>query len=167
MGKFFYKLGKVCNYWEFYREDIELMVELGYNVYCFLIEWSRFFFEEGKFNEDVFNCYREIIEFLFEKGIILNVILYYFILFLWFMRKGGFLKEENLKYWEGYVDKVVEFFKGVKFVVIFNELLVYVMMGYFMVYWLFFIKSFFKFFRVVVNLFKVYVIVYEFFYGKF
>ncbi|BAD86016.1 membrane-bound beta-glycosidase, GH1 family [Thermococcus kodakarensis KOD1] len=167
MGKLPYKSGKACNHWELYREDIELMAELGYNAYRFSIEWSRLFPEEGKFNEDAFNRYREIIELLLEKGITPNVTLHHFTSPLWFMRKGGFLKEENLKYWEGYVDKAAELLKGVKLVATFNEPLVYVTMGYLTAYWPPFIKSPFKSFRVAANLLKAHAIAYELLHGKF
>lgn len=167
IGKLPYKSGKACNHWELYREDIELMAELGYNAYRFSIEWSRLFPEEGKFNEDAFNRYREIIELLLEKGITPNATLHHFTSPRWFMEKGGFLKEENLKYWEQYVDKAAELLKGVKLVATFNEPLVYVTMGYLTAYWPPFIKSPFKSFRVAANLLKAHSIAYELLHGKF
>lgn len=78
VGKLPYKSDKACNHWELYREDIELMAELGYNAYRFSIEWSRIFPEKGRFNEDAFNRYREIIELLLKKGITPSVTLHHF-----------------------------------------------------------------------------------------
>ncbi|MCO6042045.1 glycoside hydrolase family 1 protein [Thermococcus alcaliphilus] len=167
IGKLPYKSGKACNHWELYREDIELMAQLGYNAYRFSIEWSRLFPEEGKFNEEAFNRYREIIEILLEKGITPNVTLHHFTSPLWFMRKGGFLKEENLKYWEQYVDKAAELLKGVKLVATFNEPMVYVMMGYLTAYWPPFIKSPFKAFKVAANLLKAHAMAYDILHGNF
>ncbi|MDK2869073.1 MAG: beta-glucosidase [Pyrococcus sp.] len=67
IGKLPYKSGKACNHWEFYKEDIQLMANLGYNAYRFSIEWSRLFPEENKFNENAFEKYREIIDFFSEQ----------------------------------------------------------------------------------------------------
>ncbi|MFA4701563.1 glycoside hydrolase family 1 protein [Pyrococcus kukulkanii] len=167
IGKLPYKSGKACNHWELYREDINLMAELGYDAYRFSIEWGRLFPEEGKFNEDAFNKYREIIELLFERGITPNVTLHHFTSPLWFMKKGGFAKEENLKYWEQYIDKVADLLEGVKLVATFNEPMVYVMMGYLTAYWPPFVKNPFKAFKVVSNLLKAHALAYDALHGKF
>ncbi|ASJ07291.1 glycoside hydrolase family 1 protein [Thermococcus pacificus] len=167
IGKLPYKSGKACNHWEKYEEDIGLMAELGYNAYRFSIEWSRIFPEEGRLNEDALNRYTEILELLRRKGIEPNVTLHHFTSPLWFMKKGGFLREENLKYWEKYVETVADILKGVKLVATFNEPMVYVMMGYLTAYWPPFVKSAFKAFKVAANLLKAHAIAYETLHGSF
>lgn len=166
-GKLPYKSGRACNHWELYKEDIALMHSLGYNGYRFSIEWSRIFPEEGKVNEDALNRYREIIELLLERGITPNITLHHFTSPLWFMQRGGFAKEENLKYWERYVDTVAEILKGTEIVATFNEPMVYVMMGYLTAYWPPFVKSPFKAFKVAANLLKAHALAYEVLSGRF
>ncbi|RLF80963.1 glycoside hydrolase family 1 protein [Thermococci archaeon] len=161
MGKLPYKSNKACNHWELYKEDISLMHSLGYDGYRFSIEWSRIFPRESEIDENALNKYREIIELLFKSGITPNVTLHHFTSPLWFMQKGGFAKEENLKYWEQYVETVVGILKGVKLVATFNEPMVYVMMGYLTAYWPPFVKSPFKAFKVAANLLKAHGLAYE------
>ena len=161
MGKLPYKSNKACNHWELYKEDISLMHSLGYDGYRFSIEWSRIFPRESEIDENALNKYREIIELLFKNGITPNVTLHHFTSPLWFMQKGGFAKEENLKYWEQYVETVVGILKGVKLVATFNEPMVYVMMGYLTAYWPPFVKSPFKAFKVAANLLKAHALAYE------
>ncbi|BAA29440.1 glycoside hydrolase family 1 protein [Pyrococcus horikoshii] len=167
IGKLPYRSGKACNHWELYRDDIQLMTSLGYNAYRFSIEWSRLFPEENKFNEDAFMKYREIIDLLLTRGITPLVTLHHFTSPLWFMKKGGFLREENLKHWEKYIEKVAELLEKVKLVATFNEPMVYVMMGYLTAYWPPFIRSPFKAFKVAANLLKAHAIAYELLHGKF
>jgi beta-glucosidase len=130
LGKLPYKSGKACNHWELYREDIDLMSSLGYGAYRFSIEWSRIYPKEGKKDEDAIARYNEILKLLIDRGIIPMVTLHHFTLPLWFLKKGGFEKEENLRYWEDYVSTVGDEIKGVRLVASFNEPMVYVFSGY-------------------------------------
>lgn len=125
MGKLPYKSGKACNHWELYKDDIVLMHSLGYDAYRFSIEWSRIFPKADKIDETALNKYREIIELLLEMEIVPNITLHHFTSPLWFMQKGGFAKEENLKHWEKYVEIVSKILEGVQFVATFNEPLVF------------------------------------------
>ena len=167
MGKLPYKSNKACNHWELYKEDISLMHSLGYDGYRFSIEWSRIFPKENEIDENALNKYREIIELLLERDITPNVTLHHFTSPLWFMQKGGFAKEENLKHWEKYVEIISGILEGVQFVATFNEPMVYVMMGYLTADWPPFIKSPFKASKVAANLLKAHTMTYETLSGKF
>ena len=161
IGKLPYKSGRACNHWELYKEDISLMHSLGYDGYRFSIEWSRIFPKENEIDENALNKYREIIELLLERDITPNVTLHHFTSPLWFMQKGGFAKEENLKHWEKYVEIISEILEGVQFVATFNEPMVYVMMGYLTGYWPPFVKNPFRAFNVVSNLLKAHALAYS------
>jgi len=167
MGKLPYKSNKACNHWKLYKEDISLMHSLGYDGYRFSIEWSRIFPKENEIDENALNKYREIIELLLERDITPNVTLHHFTSPLWFMQKGGFAKEENLKHWEKYVEIISGILEGVQFVATFNEPMVYVMMGYLTADWPPFIKSPFKASKVAANLLKAHTMTYETLSGKF
>ncbi|HDZ35808.1 MAG TPA: glycoside hydrolase family 1 protein [Thermococcus sp.] len=167
IGKLPYKSGKACNHWELYKDDIELMAELGYNAYRFSIEWSRLFPEEGRFNEEAFNRYREIIELLLKKGITPSVTLHHFTSPLWFMKKGGFAKDENLRYWEQYVDKAAELLKGVELVATFNEPMELVIEGYLTGNWPPFWGDAEKAFTVEANILRAHRIAHELLSGRF
>ncbi|EHR78862.1 beta-glucosidase [Thermococcus litoralis DSM 5473] len=161
------KAGKACNHWELYREDIELMAKLGYNAYRFSIEWGRIFPEENRVNEDALVRYREIIELLLKKGIEPMVTLHHFTLPTWFALKGGFLRDENLKYWEKYVEAVADILKGVKLVSTTNEPMELVIEGYLTGNWPPFIRDPKKAFQVEKNLINAHSIAYEMLSGKY
>ncbi len=160
IGKLPFKSGKACNYWNLYRQDIELMRSLGYNAYRSSIEWARIFPKEGKINENSLQKYQEIINLLNEKGIIPLVTLHHFTLPFWFLEKGGFTKEDNLKYWEEYV-KALKDILDVKLIATFNEPMVYVANGYIFGKWPPFEKAPKVASRVAANILKAHSIAYE------
>ncbi len=160
IGKLPFKSGKACNHWNLYRQDIELMHSLGYNAYRFSIEWARIFSKEGKIDKNALQRYQEIINLLNEKGIIPVVTLHHFTLPFWFLEKGGFAKEENLRYWEEYV-KALENILDVKLIATFNEPMVYVVAGYLSGEWPPFKKSPRVASRVAANILKAHSIAYE------
>ncbi|WP_461864786.1 glycoside hydrolase family 1 protein [Thermococcus sp.] len=165
-GRLKYKSGKACNHWELYREDIELMAALGYSAYRFSIEWSRIFPKENELNKNALQRYQEIIDLLNERGITPMVTLHHFTSPLWFMKKGGFAKEENLRYWERYVKAVAESVEGAELIATFNEPMVYVMMGYMTGEWPPFIKNPLKAGKVEANLLKAHAMAYEILKGQ-
>ena len=52
-----------------FREDIDLMAEMGLQIYRFGIEWSRIEPKQGEFSEDALKHYRGEIEMLIKAGI--------------------------------------------------------------------------------------------------
>ncbi len=160
-GKLPFKSGKACNHWEMYRDDIELMASLGYNAYRFSIEWARIYPEEGKRSYEAIGRYNEILKLLNKRGIVPMVTLHHFTLPLWFLQKGGFEKEENLKYWKEYVETVRDEIKDARFIATFNEPMVYVMAGYIEGQWPPFKKSPRVASKVEANILKAHAIAYE------
>jgi len=160
MGKLPFKSGKACNHWEMYGEDIELMATLGYNAYRFSIEWARIFPKEGKVNERALHRYEEIINLLNENGIVPMVTLHHFTLPLWFLNRGGFEKEENLRYWKMYVELLRDILK-VELIATFNEPMVYVFAGYLSGEWPPFRKSPRIASKVAANILRAHAIAYE------
>ena len=52
-----------------FREDIDLMAEMGLEIYRFGIEWSRIEPSRGEYSEEAIAHYREEISYMIEKGI--------------------------------------------------------------------------------------------------
>ncbi len=167
MGKLPYKSGKACNHWELYRDDIELMASLGYPAYRFSIEWARLYPQEGKRDDGAIERYNEILKLLNSKGITPLITLHHFTLPLWFLSRGGFEREENLKHWERYVETVRDEIKGGKYIATFNEPMVYVMAGYIEGQWPPFKKSVRLASRVEANIIRAHNIAYEILKDKF
>lgn len=98
--------GMAANHYKLYKEDVQLIKDFGLNAYRFSIEWSRIEPEEGKFDAEAIAHYRDLILRLKAAGVDPMITLHHFTDPLWFAAKGGFEKEENLKYWGRYATRM-------------------------------------------------------------
>jgi beta-glucosidase len=95
--------GKACDHYRLYREDIDLLAELGHQAYRLSVEWSRIEPAEGEWNQEAVSHYVDLLARLNAKGIQPFVTLHHFTHPLWFERLGGFRQRENLAYFERYL----------------------------------------------------------------
>ena len=95
-------------HYRLWREDLELMADIGLQCYRFGLEWSRIEPEEGVFSEEALAHYRQEIQAMLERGIRPLLTLHHFSNPLWLEEKGAFLKADNITYYLRYVHKVVE-----------------------------------------------------------
>jgi beta-glucosidase len=98
---------RACDHYNRWREDIDLMAEMGLQIYRFGIEWSRIEPEQGEFDYDVLDHYREEIEYMIEKGIKPLLTLHHFSNPLWFEDMGGWCKKESVDIFLRFVRHVV------------------------------------------------------------
>ena len=101
------KSGKACNHYELFKEDVQLISDLGHQAYRFSLEWSRFEPVMGQWNQNAEKHYIELLQELKEKGIKIFVTLLHGTHPQWFEEIGAFAKYDNLKYFENYIQKVV------------------------------------------------------------
>ena len=101
-------VGNVCNSDTEYPEDIKLIKALNLNAYRFSIEWSRIEPQEGKWNIDVINYYKDLISRLQNVNIEPFVTLFHFSLPIWISNIGGFKNKKTIKYFVRFVEFVVE-----------------------------------------------------------
>jgi len=90
--------GIACDHWNRYKEDVRLMKELGIDVYRFSIEWSKIEPKEGTFDEEALAHYEDLCNELLANGIKPFIGFHHNTDPLWFAKKGGFEKEENIAY---------------------------------------------------------------------
>ncbi len=64
-----YISGVAADHWNRYEEDFDILTKLNQNAYRFSIEWSRIEPEEGVWNEEAIEHYRQMIEALRRRGI--------------------------------------------------------------------------------------------------
>lgn len=95
--------GKACDHYRLFRQDVELLAELGHQGYRMSIEWSRIEPVEGRFNQDALSHYLELLELLQARGIQVFVTLHHFTHPFWFEQLGAFSKAENRHYFERYL----------------------------------------------------------------
>ena len=146
------KSGRASWFWEKWEEDIELLRELKHNAFRYSIEWSRIFAGENEINFKALKKYRRITDRLKESGIEPVITLHHFTNPIWFSRKGGWLRRENMDYFLRFVEVIAEHFQDVKFFITINEPNVYAFRGYMEGYWPPEEKSIFKALKVMNNM---------------
>jgi beta-glucosidase len=99
--------GAAVDHYRLYREDIALMAELGLNAYRFSVEWARIEPEEGRFDEEAIDHYRDVLLACQENGIMPIVTLHHFTSPQWLIRAGGWEAEETPTRFARYVEKVM------------------------------------------------------------
>lgn len=93
-----------------WREDADLMAEMGMKVYRMGIEWSRLYPAPDKVDEGVAAHYREELAYLHDKGIAVLLTIHHFTNPMWFEKIGGFTKIDNMEYYLDLVSLTVRSF---------------------------------------------------------
>jgi len=157
-----YISGRACDHYNRFKQDFDIAKSLDHNAHRFSIEWSRIEPEEGKFNEEAIKHYRQVILVLRARGIEPFVTLWHWTMPVWFAKKGGFEKRENIKYFVRFCEMVVKEFKtDVKFWIVLNEPEIYVSNSYLRGIWPPQKKNLISYFSVMRNLIKAHQKIYE------
>lgn len=99
---------EACDYYNRFKSDHEFIGELGLNTFRLSIEWGRVQPEEGKFSQDEFAHYREVLQDLKNRNIKTQVTLWWWVSPLWFSQKYGFHNKKSVELFEKYAKKVVD-----------------------------------------------------------
>jgi len=97
-----------CDHYHRYKEDVEILKEIGVNTYRFSISWSRIFPEHGKYNPKGMEFYKKLIEELIRNDIEPTVTLFHWDLPMWAYNMGGWLNRDSVKWFQEYAVKVFE-----------------------------------------------------------
>lgn len=125
--------GKVaCNHYHLYREDVQLMKEIGLQSYRFSISWARIFPDNsGKVNEAGLAFYKNLVDELTNAGIVPICTLYHWDLPVWIHELGGWQSERSIELFEEYAGVMVEALSDkVAYWLTFNEPQCIVLAGY-------------------------------------
>ncbi|NLK28710.1 MAG: glycoside hydrolase family 1 protein [Clostridiales bacterium] len=101
---------RATDHYHLWKEDTDLMAKMKIQHYRLGIEWARICPKEGKVDDAAIAHYREELLYLKEKGIAVLLTIHHFTNPMWFERKGGFTKKENLKDFLDFVELVVNSF---------------------------------------------------------
>ncbi|HHU51148.1 MAG TPA: glycoside hydrolase family 1 protein [Firmicutes bacterium] len=144
---------RATDHYHRWREDADLMADLGLQVYRFGIEWARICPTPERVDEAAIAHYREEITYLRKKGIKLLLTIHHFTNPMWFEERGGFLKKENLRYFLDFTELVVRSFGDLvaEYITI-NEPNVYATNSYYFGDWPPGKKSFSKALTIMANL---------------
>lgn len=111
-----------CDHITRWREDVDLMAELGFDAYRFSISWPRVINTDGSLREEGMAFYLGLLERLNENGIRPFVTLYHWDLPQFLEDAGGWLNRETAYRFRDYADKVTrEFGSGVYSYATLNE----------------------------------------------
>lgn len=113
------------DHYHHWKEDIDLMAEMGFKAYRFSVVWSRINpLGDDEPNEKGLAYYEEMIDYLNEKGIEPVVSLVHFDMPEHLMRKyNGFLNKQVIDFYVKHVETVVSRMKGkVRYWLTYNEI---------------------------------------------
>jgi beta-glucosidase len=131
-----YVSGVGADHYNLYSEDFDLLKKMHMNAFRFSIEWSRVEPNEGAWNVEAIEHYKQYILELKKRGIEPVVTLFHFTLPLWFTEMGGFEKRKNVSYFVRFADKIVrEFGTNVRTIITINEPEVYAHESYLLGNW--------------------------------
>lgn len=128
-----------------WKEDDQLMVDMGLQIARIGVEWARIEPQNGVFDHQAMDHYVQEVRFLNAHGIKPLVTLHHFTNPMWFEKLGAFEKRKNVQYFLRFVTRVVQAFgtEVTEYLTI-NEPNVYAIQGYFIGVWPPGKKSFFK-----------------------
>jgi beta-glucosidase len=130
-----YKLaqpGIACDHWDRYKEDVQLIKNLGMNSYRFSIEWSKIEPQKGVFDKDSMQHYVDLVDELIANDIEPIPCLLHHAWPIWWDKKGAFEKAENIQDFVEFADYVFEKLnKKVSMWMTINEPVGYAFEGYF------------------------------------
>ena len=126
-----YPAGKACDQYNRYEEDFDLAKSMYNNAHRLSLEWSRIEPEEGKFDQEEIEHYREVLQALRVRGLEPFVTLHHFTNPVWFSKQGGWINKKSPEYFERYTRKIVdELGDLIVYWITINEPIIYVHMGY-------------------------------------
>ncbi|MEV0634104.1 family 1 glycosylhydrolase [Streptomyces sp. NPDC050619] len=86
-----------------WREDMDLLAQLGFTDYRFSIEWARIEPAPGHFSKAELAHYRRMVEGAIERGLRPMVTLHHFTVPRWFAERGGWTADGAAELFERYV----------------------------------------------------------------
>lgn len=99
--------GDACDQYRLYRNDIQLLHELGFNAYRFSVEWARVEPEPGFISKAALYHYRDVLETCHSFGITPLVTLHHFTSPRWLMKLGGWEASETPALFANYTHHVM------------------------------------------------------------
>ncbi len=96
-----------CDHYHRYKEDVQLMKEMGLKSYRFSVSWARVMPEKGVINEKGLEFYQSLVRELREAGIEPMVTLFHWDTPQWMQEMGGWKSSKVCDYFEQYVKAVV------------------------------------------------------------
>lgn len=131
-----YVSGRAVDHYTLYKEDISLARKMNMNAWRFSIEWSRIQPEEGAWNAEAVQHYKQYLAELKRQGLEPVVTLFHFTLPVWFAEKGGFTKRSNVRYFVDFCSRILDELGGsIRYIITINEPEVYAVESFYLGHW--------------------------------
>lgn len=129
--KFYNQLNVKNDFYNRYKEDLDLAKKLNFNSLRMSIQWSRIFPSNNKeVNKEAVKYYHKVFKYAQKIGLKLIVTLYHFDLPMWIQNEGGLANKIIVDYFETYAKFCVEEFSEIDTWVTMCEPIVPVQAGY-------------------------------------
>ena len=154
--------GAGMDHWNRYEEDFDLAKNLHNNAHRLSVEWSRLEPEEGVWDEEAFEHYRNVLKALKERDMQIMLTIHHFTNPQWLAQRGGWERRSVRRAYNRLVRKVCkELGTYVDYWVTINEPMVYTMGGYITCEWPPQKKSWWKAGRVLWNMARAHRMAYK------
>jgi beta-glucosidase len=121
-----------CDSWHRWREDLQLVKDMGLDAYRFSIEWSRIEPADGEFSAAALDHYKEIMATAHEMGLKNVVTFHHFTTPIWLADMGGWTNPATAERFARFCDKAVQHFgELIDVACTINEPNMVAMIGYF------------------------------------
>lgn len=94
-----------CDHYHRYKEDVQLIADLGVEYYRFSIAWPRIFPRKGEYNPAGMAFYKNLISELKAKGLKVAVTLYHWDLPQWCQDLGGWPSRDSVDWFMQFAEK--------------------------------------------------------------
>lgn len=129
--------GFACDSYNRYKEDFKFAQELNHNVHRMSIEWGRIEPQEGKFNEEEIEHYRNVLKSIKSHGMKTFVTLWHFTLPQWLREQKGWGNFKTPYYFARYATLIAERLgEDIDFFITFNEPHVYLALRHVIKIWI-------------------------------
>ena len=98
---------EAAGFWQHYKQDIALLKQMAHKSFRMSVEWARLEPEEGDFDEQALQHYRDILQTVMEAGILPVVDLLHHSSPAWLYAYGGWTSLKAVKYLRRFAEKVV------------------------------------------------------------
>lgn len=101
------KCGRAAGSWERFRDDVDLAVSLGHDIYRISIEWSRVEPRPGEFDAEAIGHYAEWLGYARSQGLQTLVVLWHFTNPAWLVDGEAWGSKDTPARFEAYARRVV------------------------------------------------------------
>lgn len=98
---------EAAGHWERWRDDVQIMRTMGMRTCRVCLDWARIEPKEGSFDEEAVGHVAQQLYQLRASGIKVLLTFHRFSDPLWFLRKGGWEKKDNILSFLRYVEKIL------------------------------------------------------------